>query len=277
MRKATFLTKGLPGVSDLIVSNLSSLEKIMQWNADNGFTLYRMSSTMFPWASEYKLDQLPDHIKIRAQLSSIGQFAIENGIRLSFHPGQFVCLGSQTKKVVDNAIKDLEIHGLLMDLMHQPRDHSAKINIHIGGSYNDKPGTAKRFLRNADRLSPAVYDRLTVENDDRASLYTTQELYDMIYTEAGIPIVFDYHHHMCNPGILSERDALALAISTWYNVKPCTHYSESAQDEGRKAPLRAHSKYIYKKIDDHGFDIDCVVEAKAKEQAVLKYNNDHGV
>ena len=277
MRKATFQAKGLPAVSDLIISNLSSLEKIMQWNAKNGFTLYRMSSTMFPWASEYQLNQLPDYIEIRNKLSSIGQFAIDNGIRLSFHPGQFVCLGSQTKKVVDNAIQDLEIHGLLMDLMHQPRDHNAKINIHIGGAYNDKPGTAKRFLQNADRLSTSVYDRLTVENDDRPNLYTTQELHDMIYVEAGIPIVFDYHHHMCNPGNLSERDALALAISTWYNVKPCTHYSESAQDEGRAAPLRAHSRYIYKKIDDYGFDIDCIVEAKAKEQAVLKYNNDHGV
>jgi len=277
MRKATFQSKGLSAVSDLIVSNLDSLSKIMHWNASNGFTLYRMSSTMFPWASEYRFDQLPDYTKIRDQLASVGQFAIDNGIRLSFHPGQFVCLGSKTPKVVDNAMLDMEIHGLIMDWMLQPRDHRAKINIHIGGAYNDKLGTAKRFLQNVDRLSASVYDRMTVENDDRLNLYTTQELYDMVYTESGIPIVFDYHHHACNPGNLSERDALALAISTWQNAKPCTHYSESAQlERGGKAPFRAHSKYIYSKINDYGFDIDCVVEAKAKEQAVLKYYSDHG-
>ena len=277
MRKATFETKGLPAVSSLIVSNLQSLQKIMQWNADNNFTLYRMSSDMFPWHSEYRWQDLPDYKIIRQMLERTGQFAIDNGIRLSFHPGQFVCLASKNPKVVDNATRDIEAHGTIMDWMLQPRDHNAKINIHIGGAYNDKPGTAKRFLQATDRLSASVYDRLTVENDDRLNLYTTQELHDMVYMESGIPIVFDYHHHACNPGDLSERDALALAISTWQNAKPCTHYSESAQlERGEKAPFRAHSNYIYSKIDDHGFDIDCVVEAKAKEQAVLKYYQDHG-
>ena len=277
MRKATFEAKGLPAVSELIVSNLTSLQKIMEWNVANNFTLFRMSSDMFPWASEYRFEDLPDYKVIRDKLSYIGGYALDNGIRLSFHPGQFVCLASKNPKVVDNAIKDIEIHGLIMDMMHQPRDHNAKINIHIGGAYNDKPGTAKRFLQVVDTLSHSVYDRLTVENDDRLNLYTTQELYDMVHMESGIPIVFDYHHHACNPGMLSERDALALAISTWQNAKACTHYSESAQlERGPKAPFRAHSKFIYSKIDDHGFDIDCVVEAKGKEQAILKYFSDHG-
>lgn len=277
MRKATFEAKGLAAVSELIVSNLHSLQTIMQWNADNNFTLYRMSSDMFPWHSEYRFEDLPDYKLIRQLLERTGQFAIDNGIRLSFHPGQFVCLASKNPKVVDNAKADIEAHGLIMDWMLQPRDHNAKINIHIGGAYNDKPGTAKRFLQVADQLSASVFDRLTVENDDRLNLYTTQELHDMVYMESGIPIVFDYHHHACNPGNLTEAEALALAVSTWQNAKPCTHYSESAQlERGEKAPFRAHSKYIYSKIDDHGFDIDCVVEAKAKEQAVIKYYNDHG-
>lgn len=276
MRKATFQKKGLPGASELIVSNLMSLQKIMHWNAANGFKVYRMSSTMFPWSSEYSFKDLPDYKVIRSQLETIGQFAIDHGIRLSFHPGQFVCLGSHKSKVVENSIYELETHGRIMDWMLQPRDHSAKINIHIGGAYDDKPGTAKRFLKVADRLSASVYDRFTVENDDRPNLYTTQELYDMVYCESGIPIVFDYHHHLCNPGVLTEAEALSLAISTWQNAKPCTHYSESAQVEGKKTIFRAHSSYIYDKINDHGFDIDCVVEAKAKEQAVIKYLNTYG-
>ena len=276
MRKATFEAKGLPAVSELIVSNLNSLYTIMQWNAANNFTLYRMSSDMFPWHSEYRFQDLPDYKTIRHLLEKVGQFATDNRIRLSFHPGQFVCLASKNPKVVDNAIKDLEAHGTIMDWMLQPKDHNAKINIHIGGAYNDKPGTAKRFNEVVNRLSSSVYDRLTVENDDRLNLYTTQELYDMVHCETGIPIVFDYHHHLCNPGNLSERDALELAISTWQNAKACTHYSESAQVEGKKAPFRAHSNFIYSKINDHGFDIDCVVEAKAKEKAVQHYYELHG-
>ena len=278
MRKATFLSKGLPAVSELIVSNLESLQTIMEWNVANNFTLFRMSSDMFPWHSEYAFQDLPAYKRIRKMLERTGQYAIDNGIRLSFHPGQFVCLASKNPTVVDNARKDIETHGLIMDYMLQPRDHNAKINIHIGGAYNDKPATAKRFCEVVDTLSASVYDRLTVENDDRLNLYTTQELYDYVHMETGIPIVFDYHHHACNPGELSERDALALACSTWQNAKPCTHYSESAQlERGERAPFRAHSKFIYSKIDDHGFDIDCVVEAKGKEQAILKYFSDHGV
>ena len=65
MRKATFEAKGLPAVSALIVSNLRSLQTIMKWNADNNFTLYRMSSDMFPWHSEYRWQDLPDYKIIR--------------------------------------------------------------------------------------------------------------------------------------------------------------------------------------------------------------------
>ena len=277
MIRRTFDAKGLPYASELALQNVTDLVSHVQWNHEHGIEVFRITSCLFPWASEYKLQDLPDYDQIVENLQLAGKLAKQYGQRLSTHPGQYNVLTSPHEHVVQNCITDLEIHGELFDIMGMPRSPGAKINIHIGGSYNDKPGTAKRFLQATDQLSASVYDRLTVENDDRLNLYTTQELHDMIYMESGIPIVFDYHHHACNPGDLSERDALALAISTWQNAKPCTHYSESAQlERGEKAPFRAHSNYIYSKIDDHGFDIDCVVEAKAKEQAVLKYYQDHG-
>ena len=158
-----------------------------------------------------------------------------------------------------------------MDALQQPRNHLAKINIHLGGAYGDKQKAAQTFCQNFTRLSDAVKSRLTVENDDRTNLFSTQELYDHVYTNTGIPIVFDFHHHAIHPDGLSEQAGLALAFKTW-RVRPCTHYSESRQIErGPEALLRAHSTLVYSEIQDHGMDFDCVVEAKGKELAIMHH------
>ena len=276
MRKATFEAKGLPAVSALIVSNLQSLQKIMQWNADNNFTLYRMSSDMFPWHSEYRWQDLPDYKLIRQMLERTGQFAIDNGIRLSFHPGQFVCLASKNPKVVDNATRDIEAHGTIMDWMLQPRDHNAKINIHIGGTYGgDFSNTADRWCRNFLKLSPNCQNRITVENDDKASMWSTRHLYDYVHKVIRIPIVFDYHHHRFCTGGQTESEAPQLAASTWHGVTPVVHLSESRREEQRdnKIKEQAHSDYIYKPVDNYGVKYDMMLECKMKEVALLKYRS----
>jgi UV DNA damage endonuclease len=94
----------------------------------------------------------------------------------------------------------------------------------------------------------------------------------MVYKRHGVPIVFDYHHHKFCDGGLSERDALHLAASTWpAGIRPVTHYSESARErEGRDVAATAHSNFVDGPVDPHGLEIDCVVEAKAKELAVIQ-------
>jgi UV DNA damage endonuclease len=97
----------------------------------------------------------------------------------------------------------------------------------------------------------------------------------MVSMVSGVPIVFDFHHHSIHPDGLTEHQALALACQTW-QVRPCTHYSESRQIEDPSCRLeRAHSRLIYSEIKDYGLDFDCVVEAKGKELAVLKHREDH--
>ena len=277
-RKATFESKGLDHVAELFESNLNSFIKIMEWNVQNNYTLFRMSSDMSPWSSEYNLEDLPNWEKCQQMLKQVGNIARENGIRLSFHPGQFVCLASKNEKVITNAMKDLETHGKLMDEIGMPRNRWAKINIHMGGAYGDLQSAADRFLENFAKLSPSVQTRLTLENDDRPNLFSTKDLFELICQRSDIPIVFDYHHHAAHPGNMSEKDALEMAISTWGDVKPTCHYSESAQlERGKAAPFRAHSKFIYSKINDYGHDLDVMVEAKNKEEAVAKYIKDWGV
>jgi len=269
--KKTYEEKGLPHIGDLVAQNLTDLHKILQWNVENKIRVFRLSSDITPWGSEYEFTDLPNATEVMALFKKCGQFALDNDIRLSFHPGQFCVLASPKEHVVLNAISDLELHGRLMDALLQPRSHLAKINIHLGGAYGDKQQAAKTFCQNFPRLSESVRSRLTVENDDRTNLFSTKELYDYVYTNTGIPIVFDFHHHAIHPDGLSERDGLALAFKTW-QVRPCTHYSESRQVErGPDALLRAHSTLVYSEIQDHGMDFDCVVEAKGKELAILHH------
>ena len=273
--KRTFEEKGLEYIGELVAQNLKDLHTILEWNHKHDIRVFRLSSDLTPWGSEYEFTDLPNATEVMALFKKAGQYALDHDIRLSFHPGQFCVLASPKEHVVLNAISDLELHGRLMDALLQPRSHLAKINIHLGGAYGDKQQAAKTFCKNFTRLSDAVKSRLTVENDDRTNLFSTKELYDYVYTNTGIPIVFDFHHHAIHPDGLSERDGLALAFKTW-QVRPCTHYSESKQLERPTAILRAHSTLVYSKIPDHGFDFDCVVEAKGKEQAVLLHRRKHG-
>jgi len=276
MIKRTFAKKGIKYASGLARLNTDNLLPILEWNHRNNIRVFRMTSCLFPWASEYVLEDLPDFSQIAKNLKEAGNFAIEKGIRLSFHPGPFNILTSVKPHVVKNTIADLTIHGKTMDLMGLPRSHWAKINIHIGASYGDRESAMTRWIENFEKLPDCVKSRLTVENDDRGSLFSTKDLYYGVYKRAGVPIVFDYHHHKFRNDGESEAESHSMACETWGKIRPCFHYSESSSEkEGSGKRPNAHSNYIYDKIDNYGKNIDIVIEAKAKELALLSYRDSY--
>jgi UV DNA damage endonuclease len=271
MIKKTFIDKGLEYVSDLVLQNVADLERIIDWNEANDIKLYRMSSDMFPWATEYTFDQLKDWKEISIILKRCGNKAKQYNQRLSFHPGPFNVLTSPKENVVLNTIADLEVHGRIMDAIGLSQTPYNKINIHCNGVYGDKKSAMDRFIANFGRLSKSVQNRLTVENDDKASMYSVKDLM-YIHEKIGIPIVFDYHHHKFCTGDLTEEQALRLAVSTWpIDIVPAVHYSESAVD---KKP-QAHSDYIFERIDTYGIDVAIMVEAKKKDLTILKYKQEN--
>lgn len=274
MIKRTFQEKGIEYASELALKNVTDLFEIIKWNNLNSIKLFRMSSDLFPWMSEYKIKDLPDYEEISKILATIGDYSRTAGIRLSFHPGPFNILCSPRESVVDNTISELDKHSEIMDLMGLPASHYAKINIHIGGAYGDKKPTLDRWIKNFHRLSENTKKRLTIENDDKQSLYTVRDLM-YVHEKIGIPIVFDYHHWSCHPGEDSLEDSFKLAMTTWGNTKPVVHYSSSRQlNEDSSAPVVAHADYIYEEIDDFGYSIDIMLETKAKELALIKYREE---
>ncbi len=273
MIKRTFLAKGADYASELALLNCKDLMRILRWNNLNNIKVFRLSSDLFPWASEYNIEDLKDFNQISTQLKRCGDYAKDKGIRITSHPGPFNVLVSPRENVVNNTIKDLEIHGKIFDLLGLSRTPYNKLNIHCNGVYGDKLAAMDRFCSNFERLSDAVKSRLTVENDDKGSMYNVKDLM-YIHERIGIPIVFDYHHHKFNTGDLSEEDALNLALSTWKDgIRPIVHYSESKRlhENDDKIKPQAHSDYINELPNLYGNDVDVMVEAKAKELSILKF------
>ena len=278
MIKRTFEEKGVDYASEVALKNCKDLDKIIDWNILNGYKFFRITSELVPWKSEYDWNDLKDIKQIKMHLHSAGVKVDTHNIRITTHPGPFNVLVSPKESVVENCIKDLTIHGDVFDMMNLSRTPYNKINIHIGGAYGDKISAMERFCKNFERLPDGVKSRLTVENDDKASMYSVKELYNGIYSNIGVPIVFDYHHHRFCDGGLSEQEALELAISTWpKGITPAVHYSESRSKERLDESIRpqAHSDYVYDYIDNYGHDIDIMLEAKHKELAVQKYKELH--
>lgn len=272
MIRRTYLQKGVEYASELSLKNCEDLEKIIDWNEENNIKIFRMSSQIFPWASEHGIKALPDYERIAEVLQRTGDKAKRYGQRLTFHPGPFNVLTSDKEKVVLNTIKDLSIHGEVMDLLGLPRTPYAKINIHVGATYGDKPAALARFCENFHRLPDSVKTRLTVENDDRASMYSTRELVEKVHSRIGIPIVHDLHHHTFCTGGLSNKDALEFAAKTWGDVKPVVHYSQSRAEEFGDPNImaKAHSDSYWIPVDTFGNDVDVMLECKLKELGLFK-------
>jgi UV DNA damage endonuclease len=265
MIKRTFTEKEVQYASQLALQNVKDLLTVVDWNIQHGFRLFRISSDLFPWASEYRISQLPDFTEIRQTMEVIGA----RPIRLTCHPGPFNQVAGQGH-VLDNTVVDLEYQSELFDLMGLPPSHWNKINIHVGGTYGDKAATMARFAKNfQERLSENLSTRLTVENDDRVNLYTVQDL-THLHEQIGIPIVFDYFHHSLNPGQQTEEEAFLTAYRTW-DVRPVCHYSDSRREhEDPTARREAHADWLYNTPNTYGKEVDIVYEAKMKEQAILR-------
>ena len=272
MIRRTYDAKGIAYASELSLLNVQDLERVIDWNEANGIKFYRMSSDVFPWASEHGIENLPDYHQICEVLQRCGDKAKQYGQRITTHPGPFNKLTSPSEQVVLNTIKDLEIHGQIFDLMGLPRTPYAKINIHVGAHYNDKQMAIGNFCRNFERLSASVRNRLTVENDDKASLYSTRELCEQVHSRIGIPVVHDFHHHVFCTGDLDQEEALLMASMTWGDVTPVTHYSQSRSTEHNDPSIKpqAHSDSYWEPVNTYGLPVDVMLECKHKEFGLYK-------
>ncbi|KAF5843405.1 UV-endonuclease UvdE-domain-containing protein [Dunaliella salina] len=222
--------------------------------------------------SKYRAEELPDFPAIHEALFAAGEAARALGQRLTFHPSEFCKIAGAEDRDdwTSQSVRELESHSYVFDLMGYEPSAWNKINIHVGGAYGDKDATLHRFAKVVtERLSKNCKARLTVENDDRAALYSVRDLL-RLHDLCGIPIVFDFRHHKFCTGDMSEEEAFLAAIATWpAGVRPVCHWSEARDD---RQPT-SHSTYVLGPISLHGKeqDVDVMIESKGKELSLLRY------
>jgi UV DNA damage endonuclease len=250
---------------DLYAANLARLNGALDFCAGRGLRLYRMTSALFPFADDAAgWDVLEE---FSAELSRTGARAAELGIRLVLHPDQFVVLSSDSEQTIANSIKILESHARVMDLLGQPRSPWALIEIHGG-----KGGRSERLIEQIGLLPEAVRTRIAFENDEY--IYSAAEILE-ICRRAGVPMVFDAHHHVVHEGLESYdhpsvAEMVEAARETWPNPAwQLVHISN-----GRTSFCDRHHSDLIEQMPAAYRSVPWIeVEAKHKELAIERLTN----
>jgi UV DNA damage endonuclease len=263
--------KALARLSALCLENAEALRRAASYCASHGIGDFRINSQILPVKTHaeagYDVRELPNGERVVNAFTEAGRLARELGVRLTFHPDQFVLLNSPKEEVVERAIADLVYQTEVAEWVG-----ADVINIHGGGVYGDKPAALARLVATIQQLPSAVRERLTLENDDRS--YTPSDLLP-VCRATGVPLVYDVHHHRCLPDDLSVAEASEAAIATW-NREPLFHISSPKAGWNGSDPKPHHDFIDLADVPSEWRDLDLTieVEAKAKEDAILALRRD---
>ncbi|MHA1904741.1 MAG: UV DNA damage repair endonuclease UvsE [Candidatus Thorarchaeota archaeon] len=249
-----------------VESNLDCLQRILEFNVANQILNFRITSDLVPFAS-HPICEYDWQSHFTKKLARIGRYSKRAGIRLSMHPGQYNVLNSPNERVLTNTISELEYHADILDLIGA--DKSAKIQIHVGGMYDDKVQAMDRFLSNFDELDRKVSRRLVIENDER--IYSVLDCLSL-NENAGIPVVLDTLHHEANNSGLEIKEAIELTSRTWKDDgPPIVDYSSQAPNGkvGKHAETIdiVHFQRFLEQTNDYDFDL--MLEIKDKETSAI--------
>jgi UV DNA damage repair endonuclease len=275
---------------DLMVGNIEAVRKLVErvGSLDENLRMVRLGSDILPvytqsdWSYFWRRSDVIDYCS--KNFKSVGDSARNNNVRLSFHPGQFTVLASDTPDIVDRSIEEFEYHADMARWMGYGKSfQDFKINVHISGRQG--PAGIKSALT---RLTPEARNCITIENDEMSwGLDASLELAN------DLALVLDIHHHWVRTGeyIDANDDRVKKVIDSWRGVRGVIHYSVSREDvlvdhctatrpeleslleSGyKKQKLRAHSNFYWNNdVSDwaltfrDNFDIMC--ESKAKNLA----------
>ena len=256
-------------IDTAIKSNLNALKEILTYNIKNNIHFFRLSSKLIPLAT--KSDVIFDYIDpYKDYYNSIAKIIKDNKLRIDFHPDEFCVLNSTKSEVVKNSIAILEYH---YNLLKALEIKNKILVLHIGGNTFGKKNSISRFINNFNTLSKDIQESIAIENDDKIF-----NIRDCVYISKNInvPVILDYHHHICNHDELDINDYLKDILSSWHNTTPKMHCS-SPKNKTKK-DFRSHNDYINVDtfinfidiLKPFNHDVDIMIEAKAKDEALFR-------
>ena len=270
----TVLREGVEPLKELILKNLNDVKELIEWNEAHGIRVYRLSSSMFPHKTNPQVEDFGYEFAIPL-MQEIGELARKYGHRLTFHPGQYNVLASPSQKALDNTMRDLGYHAQVLDYIGCDQD--SVMVIHGGGLYNNKEKTKARWCEVYNTLPDMIKNRLVLENCEHS--FNIKDCLE-ISENTGVPVVFDTHHFDCYKLLHPDEEFepasvyIPKILDTWTKrgIKPKFHVSE--QGSGRTGHhsdfIEVIPQYLLEIPDKYGVEIDIMIEAKAKEAAILK-------
>lgn len=280
---------------DIMIHNIQSVYNLVEKLSvlPHALRMVRIGSDILPVYTESTWSYFWRKPDVRwyaeKHFARVGELARKHDVRLSFHPGQFTVLASESDNIVERSIEEFEYHVDMARWMGYGatwHDHGFKINVHISGRRG--PDGIRAAL---SRMTPEARNLITIENEENAhGLDAILQLRDCC------ALVLDIHHHWIKSGeyIQADDNRVHHIIDSWRGTRPVLHYSLSREDivsefvateqhllldmdrlltEGyKKQKLRAHSDYYWNTAANQwalsfwpDFDICC--ESKAKNLA----------
>lgn len=281
----------------ILIKNTNTVYDQIQWLTKQPahLRMFRLSSDLLPaythddWMWFYFEPDVVRELELR--FAKIGALAREHDVRLSFHPGQFCVLASESSEIVERSIMEFEYHCDLIRYMgYGVEFQDFKCNVHIGGKQG--PQGIKRATQ---RLSTVARNVLCIENAEFSwGLDASLELVDTC------ALTLDVHHHWIATGeYITPADRRVRKLwESWRGVRPVVHYSQSREDVigenwdsdtpvdldqvlalgYTRAKLRAHSEMYWNTAQNRWLatfipHADIMCEAKQKNLAAHTFAN----
>ncbi|MFC4322049.1 UV DNA damage repair endonuclease UvsE [Litchfieldia salsa] len=256
-------------------SNITNCLRLLKYNVAHNIQFFRLSSRLIPLAGHEEVADWKFMRPLIEPLNEIRDFLQKHPMRIGFHPDHFVVFTTNDKEILRQSLKTLRIHEALLKGMGIDREH--RCVIHIGGAYDDKEQSLEQFISNWGDIPVEIQRLIMLENDD-----TTFNLQDALYLceKLSVPIVFDYHHHLAYHENQDWEVEWERVLGTWKDSKlPLKMHISSPRNEKE---FRAHADYIdpsmfmdfLSTIKGSVNEIDCMIEAKEKDNALFKLMDD---
>lgn len=255
----------------IATSNLEHCLRLLKHNEGNQIHFFRLSSRLIPLANHEELPDWNYMEPLKEPLKKIADYLRGHPSRIDFHPDHFVVLNTHEKGILKNSLKTLAMHKALLKGMAVEPAH--RCVLHVGGGYDDKEKALEQFIHNWAYVPLSIQRMIMLENDDttftlKATLYLCEKL--------GIPMVFDYHHHLANHEKDDWEKDWERVVSTWrHSGLPIKMHISSPRSEKE---FRAHADYVdvemflrfLREIKGTVEEIHCMIEAKQKDAALFQ-------
>lgn len=266
----------------MVRENLLSLYEILKYNFKNHIHFYRLTSHLIPLATMdgVTFDYIYPFFDLYQKIASFLSFS---AIRVDMHADPYIVLNSTNPKVIEKSIASLLHYKKVMDALGV--DHP-KLVLHVGSSQFGKKQSMIRFCHTFQKLEPSLQKMILLENDDK--VYDVEDVLSLCQT-LDIPMVLDYHHHLCNNKHIDLEALIPDILKTWKkeSLPPKIHFSSPKSN--RKKEFRSHHDYIdvrtfisfLETLSKYTSHIDIMLEAKMKDVALfqlvreLKYHTNY--